>query len=175
MTRTSSRGPVRVAAAAAVALALLGLSACGDTSDDDAVAPADDESGAAAATDTESPDADAQALVFAECMRTNGVDMPDPAPGQDGFFDAFHGVVDSYDQTTIQQAIASCEDSFPTYVAGGHGGDDEATLALAECLRDQGLDVPDNLFEDSALRDIPTDELRDAMEACRDVLTGGGQ
>jgi hypothetical protein len=164
-------------ALAIAAAALLGLGACGGSDDDgdDGAAPAEADSDAGAATGTGATDEDAQALVFAECMRENGIDMPDPAPGQDGFFDAFHGVVDQYDEATVQEAITACDDFFPTYVAGGHGGDDEATLALAECLREQGLDVPDNLFEDGSLRDIDQDELRSALEACRDVVAGGGR
>ncbi len=164
-------------ALALAAAALMALGACSGSDDDgaDGATPAEAEDDTGGATETGATDEDAQALVFAECMRENGIDMPDPAPGQDGFFDAFHGVVDQYDQTTIQEAITACEGFFPTYVAGGHGGDDEATLALAECLREQGLDVPDNLFEDGSLRDIDPDELSTAMEACRDVVAGGGQ
>lgn len=158
--------------AVAVAVALAGSGACGGSDDDDDGAATPTTNGGSAATG--SADADAQALVFAQCMRDNGVDMPDPGPGQDAFFDAFHGVVDQYDQATIQGAIGACDGFFPTYVAGAHGGDSEATLALADCLRKQGLDVPDNLFEDGSLRDIDRDELQSALEACRDVVAGGG-
>jgi len=167
----------RVVGAAAAAVALLSLSACGSSDDADSDASSGGASDPATASETESTDADAQALVFAECMRDNGVDMPDPAPGQDGFFDAFHSIGDSYDQATIGQAVAACDDFFPTYAgAGGHGGvDDEAVLALADCLREQGLDVPDNLFEDGAMLDIDRDELSAAMESCRDVWAGGGR
>ncbi|MGH9211253.1 MAG: hypothetical protein ACRD2C_11300 [Acidimicrobiales bacterium] len=160
--------------AAVTAIALLALAGCGG-SDDDGAASAAPDGDVGSASEAASPDADAEALVFAECMRSNGVDMPDPAPDQDGFFDAFHSVVGQYDDTTLQNAIAACEDFFPTYAGAAHGGDDEAVLALAECLREQGLDVPDNLFEDGALLDIDQDELRPAMEACRDVLSGADQ
>jgi hypothetical protein len=151
------------------AVVLLGLTACGGSSGDDGVAAAD-----TAALDTGSQDADAQALAFAECMRDNGVDMPDPGPGQQGFYQAFHEIESDYDQATIQQALTACEDLMPQFATEQHDDDDEAVLALAECLRDQGLDVPDNLFESGALHEIDQDQLRPAMEACRDVLAGGG-
>lgn len=166
----------RVFGAAAVAVALLGLSACGSSDDADADASGGGGSDPTTASATESPDADAQALVFAECMRDNGVDMRDPEPGQDGFFDAFHGIVEAYDRATVDQAVAACEDFFPTYAGtGGHGGDDEAVLALADCLREQGLDVPDSLFKDGALADVDQNELSAAMDECRDVWAGEDQ
>ena len=84
MTRT-------LAAVAAVA-ALLALSACGGSDEADGVASAGGGGNAAKPAETEAAaplDPDAQALVLAGCMRDNGVDMPDPGPGQQGLVDAF--------------------------------------------------------------------------------------
>jgi hypothetical protein len=152
--------PGRVLGAAVVLL--VALSACGGASAED--------------TGQRSLDEEVQALAFAECMRGNGIDMPDPAPGQEGLSEALHGVEDDYDQATIDQAVAACEDFLPQRAhEGGHdAARDEAMLALAECLRDQGLEVPDNLFEGGGLHDVEDDELRAAMEECRDVVAGGG-
>jgi hypothetical protein len=150
-------------AAAAVA-ALLVLNACGGaargTADDTPQGPLDEE---------------VQALAFAECMRGNGVDMPDPAPGQGGLRGALHGIEDNYDPETIEQAVAACQDLLPQRAhEGGHDrAREEVELALAECLREQGLDVPDNLFEGGGLHDVQDEELRAAMEECRDVVAGG--
>jgi hypothetical protein len=167
----------RVWRATATIVAVLVIGACGDSSDADEGDPTGDESttggDAASAAD---PEADAQALVFAGCMRENGVDMPDPEPGQQGFFDAFHGVAGRVDRSIMEQALNACDQYFPTYAgAPGHGpgADDEDTLALAECLREQGLDVPDDLFEDGALLDHDQDELQAAMQECSDELSGG--
>jgi hypothetical protein len=167
--RKHDGGPVaplgRVLGAAVVAL--VALSACGGAA-----------GGGVASEDTErgSLDEEVQALAFAECMRGNGVDMPDPTPGQEGLREALHGIEDDYDEATIEQAIAACEDFLPQRVhEGGHdAARDEAMLALAECLRDQGLEVPDNLFEGGGPHDVEDDELRTAMEECRDVVAGGG-
>jgi hypothetical protein len=65
--------------------------------------------------------------------------------------------------------------------AGGDLAADEAALALSECLRGEGLDVPDigvdadgNIDLRGAFQDLgPGDEsFRAAMDACRDVLDG---
>lgn len=153
MTRTTARSPSFGSAAAAVAL--LVLSACG----------------AAGGENTAPPDEDAQALVFAECMRDNGIDMPDPGPGQQGLTDAFQAIAG--DQATVQQAIAACEDLMPQY-ASEQEHVEGWELDLAECLREQGLDVSDDPFDDAHTGEIDVNEFSAAMEECRQVLVGGG-
>jgi hypothetical protein len=145
--------------------ALLALTACRGGAE----APAAEDPGGGAR------DEEVQALAFAECMRGNGVDMPDPAPGQEGMSEALHGLEDDYDQATIEQAVTACRDFLPQRAhEGGHdAARQESMLALAECLREQGLEVPDNLFEGGGLHDVEDEELRAAMEECRDVLAGG--
>jgi hypothetical protein len=158
-------------------VALLVLSACGGPADGDGVASAGGEANPASGDGAqEQLDEEVRALAFAECMRGNGVDMPDPAPGQGGLSEAFHGIQEDYDQATIDEALAACEDLLPQRAhEGGHdAARDEVELDLAECLREQGLEVPDNLFEGGGLHDVEDEELRAAMEECRDVLAGGG-
>lgn len=167
---------------AALVAGMLALGACGsgdDAGDNGGAGGASDVSpgttaDASGAENTATPDEDAQALVFAECMRTNGIDMPDPGSGQAAFFDAFHSTLGSYDRGQVQAAIDECSDYFPTYAGAGHGASSEDQLALAECLREQGLDVPDDLFTSGAFADIDQDELTSALESCRDVVGGGG-
>jgi hypothetical protein len=174
MTRTTAR-QLTLATAAAVG-ALLALSACGGN-EGDGVASAGGEKSAAQPAETESSaplDPDAQALVFAECVRENGVDMPDPDPGQQGLVDAFRAVSGDYDRATLEQALGACQDLMPQYPQEHPTGDDWM-LALAECLREQGLDVSDNPFQDAHSGAVDVDEFTKAMEVCRDVLTGGGQ
>jgi hypothetical protein len=174
MTSKTARR-LTLAAVAAVA-ALLALSACGG-SEGDGVASAGGEKNATQPAETEQSaarDPDAQALVFAECVRDNGVDMPDPGPGQQGLVDAFRSVSGDYDQATLEQALAACQDLMPQYPQEHPTGDDWM-LALAECLREQGLEVSDNPFEDAHSGRVDVNEFAKAMEICRDVLTGGGQ
>lgn len=73
-------------------------------------------------------------------------------------------------------ATAAADDT-----ADGVASADEAALALSECLRDEGLDVPDigvdadgNIDLRGAFQELDPgdDSFRDAMEACSDVLAG---
>jgi hypothetical protein len=174
MTPTTARWGTFGAAAAVVAL--LVLAACGSAGGE-RVASAGGETDAPQPAETEdiAPlDEDAQALVFAACMRDNGVNMPDPGPGQQGLADAFRAVSGDYDQATLEQALAACQDLMPQY-AQEHPAGDDWMLALAECLREQGLDVSDNPFQDAHSGTVDVNEFTAAMEVCRDVLTGGGQ
>lgn len=165
----------------AVAVTMLVLSACGGGDDDDGVASAGGDQNAAnpAEGGVQNPpapqDPDEQALVFASCMRENGVDMPDPGPGQQGLVDAFQSVSGNYDQATLDAAVAACQGLLPQYEAQGpQHGSEEWQLAVAECLREQGLDVSDNLFDDLHSGEIDQEQLAIAMEACRNVINGGG-
>ena len=174
ITRTIARQ--RPFGTVAAVVALLVLSACSAT-EGDGVASAGGERnpGNAAESEDAAPlDPDAQALVFAECMRDNGVDMPDPAPGQQGLQSAFQVVVGDYDRTTLEQAFSACEDQFPQYQQEQDHSDEELQLAVAECLREQGLDVGDQPFTDGSLHENDPAEITAAMNACNDVLTGGG-
>jgi hypothetical protein len=172
-TRKTARQRTFGAIAAGIALSV--LSAC-NSGEGDRVASAGGENNAANSAETEETaplDADAQALVFAGCMRDNGVDMPDPGPGQEGLGAAFQAVAGDYDEDTLQQAIAICQDLMPQYASGEHSGDDWM-LELAECLREQGLDVSDNPFEEAHSGAIDVGEFSAAMEVCRDEVTGNG-
>jgi hypothetical protein len=161
--------------AVAAVIGLLVLTACGAAKEDGVASAGGDESAAnPPATEQAAPlDEDAQALVFAECMRDNGVDMPDPGPGRQGLIDAIQGVAGKYDRATMQQALTACEDRMPQYAQEQHA-DDDWQLQLAECLREQGLDVSDTPFEDVHSGAIDVNEFSAAMEVCRDVLTGAG-
>jgi hypothetical protein len=175
MTRTSIR--LRGLAVVAAVVAVLAVSACGEAQGDE-VASAGGEQNApnpAQTWDTAQSDPDTQALLFAQCMRDNGVDMPDPAPGQQGLIDAFQSIAGNYDRSTLEQAIAACQSQMPQY-AEEQQHSNETMLALAECLREQGLDVSDNPFDDAHSGAVDQNEFIKAMEVCRDVLIkGGGQ
>lgn len=158
MARTTARR--RMFGAVAVA-ALLALSACGGVA----------EGGASAGGDAK--DEEAQVLAFVDCMRDNGFDMPDPGPGQEGLMTALEEARGSHDQGTVDEdfeaAFAACEELLPEFATHDDAQpDEEAQLALAKCLREQGLDVPDDLYSGGGLHDIDQDELDAAMEVCRE-------
>lgn len=173
MTATTARR--RAFGAAAAILALLVLSACGEAADGDGVASAEGEADQAATEDTTPMDADAQALAFAECMREEGIDMPDPAPGQRGLGEAFqHGAAQTRDRAAFERAQAACQEFLPQFEHGDEAGHEqerrEMMLELAECIRAQGFDVSDDLAELRGHDAIDDDDLRVAMEECRDEL-----
>lgn len=187
MTATKARWHVvpRMTVVALTAITVLATAACGDSADDDPpVASASDAATAdpSETSDGAASDEQADLLVFAECMRDNGVDMPDPAPGQEGLMDALRGSFVDADEATVQAAFEACQDLIPQQAIDERQElDEETQLALAGCLRDQGLDVPDDLFSGDGTglpEGITREDLMPAMEVCRDELDldfGGNQ
>lgn len=173
MTRTTVR---RRAFGAVVAVAaLLALSACGGATAGEVASAGGDANPGAEDTEQEALDEEAQALAFVDCMRDNDFDMPDPGPGQEGLMSALQEARGGHDQTTVdedyQAAFAACEELLPAFATHDDvEPDEEAMLELAECLREEGLDVPDDLFGGGAMHDIDRDELAAAQEACRDLV-----
>lgn len=150
----SSRGTPPLGASLVV-LAL--LAACGSGAD--ASSGLASLNGGQAATTTTTADAsqadsEEAALEFAQCMRDNGVtDFPDPSfgAGGGGFIGGTDGAGSGIDfqSDEVQAAFEACGEILEGAVFGGGGGDFDPTelqdnlLALAQCLRDQGLDVDD--------------------------------
>lgn len=179
MAHLSARRPLVLAVLALVAT--LALAGCGDDAGggggEIASAAGDGDTASAAPTPSEqATEPDDQGLAFAACMRDEGIDMPDPT-GEDGLRDAFQGVVGSYDEETFQAAMTACEDLLPTQLAEQRGQtmDEETQLALAECLREQGVDVPDDLFDGGLPEGVDREDLMAAMDQCDHVTDGGGR
>ena len=170
------------------ALVLMLAAGCGSGDEEPGVATA---GGAAQSATTPAPDAtDRQAALrdFAQCMRDNGVDMPDPGPGTGGL-GTLAQTMDS-DDPVVQAAFEACQSRLP------NGGEPpqlnpeqvEIYRAFAECMRDNGVDLPDpapdgtlqlgSLLSSGLNPDDPV--FQAALNACRDHLTGlrgdgGGQ
>ena len=74
----------------------------------------------------------------------------------------------------IEEARAACEYLLPQWDHDpGHQQErDEMMLQIADCLRQQGLDVPDDL---QGLQHVDDDDLRAAMQECRAEVFGGDQ
>ncbi|MDW3214754.1 MAG: hypothetical protein R8G01_12190 [Ilumatobacteraceae bacterium] len=114
--------------------------------------PADDGTAATGeSTDEE------KALAFAECMRDEGVDWPDPSTSADGSVDLLGGqtlaqVAGSSPEAT-QAAADVCTPLIEgaSFLPGGGSGTfdaetQDAFVEFAECLRDEGLEVSDPDF-----------------------------
>jgi hypothetical protein len=151
--------------AAAVAVGALALAACGD-SGESGIAHLSADATATPSASADSGTAEEQALAFAQCMRDNGVDFPDPTVDSEGnlsFEGAFgqsqDGGFDPGD-TSFRDAQEACGDLMEGLVMGGGaaGGAFDSTamqesmLAYTECLRTEGLDVGDITFDGPGLR-----------------------
>jgi hypothetical protein len=140
----------RVTALAAVPLLLLALSACSPQS---------------SAGDEENPSQGSLQwrLDFAECMRGQGIDMEDPAP---------NGAVPATgpeDETPERQAATEfCLEELGTAPAQPGGETEqqvhEDQLAIAKCLREQGIDVADP--EPGGSLVLPEDVSEEVAELC---------
>lgn len=168
---------------AAVLLCGLALSACG--SDDD---PAAAEPGSG---DRREANQEAM-LAYAQCMRENGIDMPDPEPGQGGFR---MRVPEGTSPDKVDAAEEQCREHLdaiepPDLTEEQQKEFQEAALAHARCMREHGIDVPDPTFgEDGRAQirirrgsgkgaggpDPESPEFEAAQEACRDELPNRGE
>jgi hypothetical protein len=147
-----------------------------------------------------SVDPEDAALAFAQCMRDNGIDMPDPQVGSNGEFRiTVNGGPGSMDMEEMQAAQEACQDLMP---GGGEPREltaeqKDAMLGFAQCMRDHGIDMPDPEFEGGGMVrigggpgtnggntdtgpafDPGSEEFQAAAEACRgefgEFLPGGG-
>ncbi|MCP2637197.1 hypothetical protein K0817_011570 [Microbacterium sp. HD4P20] len=100
-------------------------------------------------------------LAFAECMREQGIDMPDP--GSDGA----HIEAGSGDGFTEAAEVCLDELGAPPSGSGGARPSDEQHeifLEMAQCFRDNGLDVPDPAPGESLT--VPMDAPQELFEEC---------
>lgn len=173
------------------AIALLGA-ACGssDASSDTqpiivVESPTDDNDTQAeessGGTDEDGTDED-QALAFAQCMRDEGIDFPDPVINADGSID-FSGVDRDDDNPDFDAALDDCSGLLEGSSFLPSDGDvteiEDGLLAVAECLRDNGIDVPDPQIDADSGRgrspfgdDFDPDDpaTAAALDACQDLL-----
>jgi hypothetical protein len=168
----------RFMTALALLLLLGGCSSAANT-DQGVASVGGNSSGAPPASSTQQAGSGEQMRKFAQCMRDNGVDMPDPEPGG-GFGGAFGSDIDR-NSPAFQKAMDACRSQLP-------GGGDLSKLdpkmidqlrQLTQCLRDNGVDVPDPdpnspMLGLDAMQDIDRESptFKKAMEACKDKVPG---
>lgn len=185
-----------------IALALV-AAACGGGDDaGSGVASLEDTTDQAtesADTDEVDPaEAEDALLEFAQCMREQGVDMEDPTVDADGNLTlGFRaGGAGDVDFETVEAARQECEVHLEGVTRGFRRGDDtefqDTLLEFAQCMRDNGIDMPDPDFssfgpgnsdegEPGAVRgplgelDPNDPQFEDAMEACEELLPGFGR
>lgn len=167
-------GRAALVAAAAAAAAMLALTSCSGDSDSPGVASAGDDDAKKNPSASASPSGSRQdqLVAFARCMRENGVQIPDPAPGEENVQLPAGTKGDAKTQT----ALTECQ----KLLGGGakDGTDSTAqdrSVALAKCLRGKGLDVadpePGKPLQLSGAANSP--EAREAITACRTSIGAG--
>lgn len=101
--------------------------------------------------DQASEDPEEAILAYTECMREEGIDLPDPdfsgEPGQGGFLGG--SGIDPNDPD-FQAAQEKCQSNLEG-IQGRFDPEDQqalqdAALEFAQCMRDHGFDVPDPDF-----------------------------
>jgi hypothetical protein len=159
---------MRIQITALLAVAGCSLAACGG---DDGTAAADGER---PGTSTRQAMAD-----FAQCLRENGIDVPDPGSGERG---AVQITGDPEDLREAEEACASYREKItPPDLSDAQKEElKDAALAHARCMRAQGVDFPDPQFgaDGGAMVqigpgsgiDFDDPDFREAQEACRDEL-----
>ncbi len=151
-----------LAVASMLALCVFGLAACGG-------------GGSSSASSGDAGSEEEAALEFTECMRTHGVEVEDPKPGQKNI-----ELPDTSDPTG-KKALAACNGKLGTAGQELSSGEEEefeeGALELAQCLREQGIDMGDPVFLgpgkfhlDIAGIDTNSPAFKAAQEVCADKL-----
>ena len=112
---------------------------------------------------------------FAQCMRENGIDMPDPQ-GEDGRLSVAIGGEDGapLDQDKMKTAHEACKQHLPN---GGEfkppsPEEQDKMRQQAKCMRDKGYNWPDPQFEGGGpteaieLPDMENDKVKQDMKDC---------
>jgi hypothetical protein len=198
-----------------VVIAMLAVlaTACGGASDsgsgvatlEEAVGPGGDtvaSLGEATRTPPEPPSDEEALLAFAACVRENGIDIEDPTIDADGNLrlGGLRGAAaGGDDRETLRAAFGACRDQLEGVALGFRrdGIDrterDDALLAYAACMRENGYDMPDPDLdfapdqgggpgEGAGTFTGPFGEIDredpafgEAQAACEDVLAGFGR
>jgi hypothetical protein len=182
---------------ALVAALTLATAACGGGSSTAEVASIDDvvitEAPATEETTVTEQEATEQAfLEFAQCMREQGIDMADPTVDADGNViparPNFDGDPSTLDREAIRAARDVCGDVLEGATLGFERRNDtefqDQALAYAQCMRDNGVDIPDPDFSAQGGpggglfggRDIDRDDpaFQAAEEICQEEIPGFG-
>ena len=148
---------------------------------------------AESATDADqAADSEAAMLAFTQCLRDQGIDVGDPTIDADGNlqlppieFETSDTVTDPDelpDMSEFEEMIAPCEEHLEGVVGSFSPGDtteiEDMFLAYAECMRENGIDMPDPDFSSDGgvidLGAIGGDNFEAADAACRPLLADLG-
>ncbi|MFF7013154.1 hypothetical protein ACFY9Y_31275 [Streptomyces fimicarius] len=165
--RTAARSRGRSLAAACALAAALALTATACSGGDGGTK----DGGSASGSKKTKED---QALEHRKCLREQGLDIPEPKPGQDGVGITIDG--GSLSKKEMEKAFKACEDKA---VGGGPKeltqAEKDKMVAFARCMRKNGFDMPDPKFDGGAMQAAPALKQKDmkkfekANKACESV------
>lgn len=110
------------------------LAACGGSSN-------------ASSTTSSANAADTARIKFTQCMRSNGVDIPDPGQAGAGGGGGFRQALRNIDRTKLQAAQKACAkfrtQAFGNITPAQRQAFQDAFTKFAACMRAHGVDLPD--------------------------------
>jgi hypothetical protein len=132
----------------AMAAAVVVLAGCGGGSSDTGQVASLSGAGSASAAPADQQDLEKQLDDYVECLRKQGMDLPDPTVDADGrisFGRPAGG--QSFDRDAFDKAQKVCG-AIPAGLTAGFDAQDQAemqdaALKFAQCMRGEGVDVPD--------------------------------
>ena len=146
-----NRAQTRALAVIAITLAAA-LSACGSTGSSSSSASSTKSPSAAATNDPN--------LVFAQCMRDKGFDVPDTGLTPDNLKDTSDAFNNALNECMMKVSGMTGEDNVANDPAAR-----EAMVKAAQCLREAGYDVKDpQAGEGISVKDIPEDVLNKCFQ-----------
>ncbi|MEU8593965.1 hypothetical protein AB0D07_09615 [Streptomyces globisporus] len=151
--RTASRARGRSLAAACALAAALALTATACSGDGGGT------KGGGSASDSKKTKED-QALEHRKCLREQGLDIPEPKPGENGMGVTIDG--GSMGKEKMEKAFKACEDK----AVGGEPkemtqAEKDKAVAYARCMRQNGFDMPDPKFDGGAMQAAPALKSKD--------------
>ncbi|KFK90379.1 hypothetical protein IX27_04960 [Streptomyces sp. JS01] len=151
--RTSARSRGRSLAAACALAAALALTATACSGDGGGTKDG------GSASDSKKTKED-QALEHRKCLREQGLDIPEPKPGENGMGVTIDG--GSMGKEKMEKAFKACEDKA---VGGGPKeltqAEKDKMVAYARCMRQNGFDMPDPKFDGGAMQAAPALKQKD--------------
>ena len=147
-----TRPQTRALAVIALTLAAA-LSACGTTDSSSSPSPKSPSAGSNAASNDPN-------LVFAQCMRDKGFDVPDTGLTPDNLKDTSDAFNNALNECMTKVSGMTGEDNVANDPAAR-----EAMVKAAQCLREAGYDVKDpQAGEGISVKDIPEDVLNKCFQ-----------
>lgn len=145
MTALTARRRTVAAACLLATTVVLSATACSDEG-------GGTKSGGSAST-TEKTEED-QALEHRKCLREQGLEIPEPKPGENGMGVTIDG--GSKSKQEMEKAFKACQDKA---VGGGpkelSQAEKDKMVAFARCMRKNGFDMPDPKFDGGMAQAMP--------------------